>query len=113
MVDIYQVGLLKVAGCRRKLPPTWLVIGRLLCVAFLYGWCFLNKISLDWLIKKHLLKTIASVFVPLTVESGENSISERLNIKNFLWSMPPEVCSLGAAAYFDNSAVYCKTFCQP
>ena len=24
-------------------------IGRLLCLAFLYGWCFLNKISLDWL----------------------------------------------------------------
>ena len=23
-------------------------IGRLLCLAFLYGWCFLNKISLDW-----------------------------------------------------------------
>ena len=25
-------------------------IGRLLCSAFLYGWCFLNKISLDWLL---------------------------------------------------------------
>ena len=23
-------------------------IGWLLCLAFLYGWCFLNKISLDW-----------------------------------------------------------------
>ena len=25
-------------------------IGRLLCLAFLYGWRFLNKISLDWLL---------------------------------------------------------------
>ena len=23
-------------------------IGRLLCLAFLYGWNFLNKITLDW-----------------------------------------------------------------
>ena len=23
-------------------------IDRLLCLAFLYGWCFLNKISLEW-----------------------------------------------------------------
>ena len=29
--------------------PTYLVsIGRLLCLAFLYGWHFLNKILLDW-----------------------------------------------------------------
>ena len=40
------IHLLKVAGCWRKSPAK---IGRLLCLAFLYGWHFLNiKISLDW-----------------------------------------------------------------
>ena len=44
-----QPGLSKVASCWQKFPPTNLVsIGWLLCLAFLYGWCFLNKISLDW-----------------------------------------------------------------
>ena len=43
-----MTGLSKVAGCRGKSPPTWLGIGHVLCLAFLYGWCFLNKISLDW-----------------------------------------------------------------
>ena len=39
-------GLSKVSGCRRKLPPTWLVL------AGYPGWHFftLNKISLNWLL---------------------------------------------------------------
>ena len=43
-------GLSKVAGCPRKLLPTWLVLAgySLIYLAFLYGWHFLNKISLDW-----------------------------------------------------------------
>ena len=42
-------GLSNVAGCQRKSQPTWLVlIGLLLCVAFLYGCRLLHKISLDW-----------------------------------------------------------------
>ena len=49
-IIIIQTGLWKVAGCRRKIATRqYLVrIGRLLCLAFLYGWHFLNKISLDW-----------------------------------------------------------------
>ena len=40
-------------GCKRSRLPAkiaaYLVsIGQLLCLAFLYRWCFLNKISLNW-----------------------------------------------------------------
>ena len=31
-----------------KITPYLVSIGRLLCLKFLYGWRFLNKISLDW-----------------------------------------------------------------
>ena len=53
MVDSrpYCSGLSEAAGCQQKLltPLTHLVsIGWLLCLAFLYGWLFLTKISLDW-----------------------------------------------------------------
>ena len=48
-----------------KITAYLVSIGRLLCLAFLYRWCFLYKISLDW------------------------------------------------PSYFDNSAVYFKTFGQP
>ena len=42
-----------VQGCQKKLAAgenRCLLVGinRLLCLAFLYRWCFLNKISLDW-----------------------------------------------------------------
>ena len=36
------------AGCRRKIASYLVGIGRLLCLAFLYGRHFLKKISLDW-----------------------------------------------------------------
>ena len=36
------------AGCRRKIASCLVGIGRLLCLAFLYGRHFLKKISLDW-----------------------------------------------------------------
>ena len=54
MVDSrpYCSGLSEVAGCQQKslTPLTYLVttLGQLLCLAFLYGWLFLTKISLDW-----------------------------------------------------------------
>ena len=31
-----------------KIAAYFISIGQLLCLAFLYGWRFLNKISLDW-----------------------------------------------------------------
>ena len=31
-----------------KIATFLVCIGRLLCLAFLYWWCFLNKLSLDW-----------------------------------------------------------------
>ena len=45
---INPTGLSKVAGCRRKSPPTWLVTASYSAVAFLYGRRFLNEISLNW-----------------------------------------------------------------
>ena len=41
------IHLSKVAGCQQKSLPTWLVLASY-SLAFLYGWCFLNKMSLDW-----------------------------------------------------------------
>ena len=43
-------GLSKVAGCRRKSLPTWLVSASYSARHFPYGWRFLSKISLDWLL---------------------------------------------------------------
>ena len=37
-----------IQGCQKKIAAYLVSIGRLLCLAFLYGWSFLNKISLDW-----------------------------------------------------------------
>ena len=42
-------GLSKVAGCRRKLPPTWSVSAGYSAWHFFTDGVFLNKISLDWL----------------------------------------------------------------
>ena len=33
-----------------KIAACLVSIGQLVCLAFLYGWCFLNKISLVWLL---------------------------------------------------------------
>ena len=46
--NMQMAELSKEAGCRRKSLPTWLGIGHVLCLAFLYGWRFLNKLFLDW-----------------------------------------------------------------
>ena len=43
-----SVGLSKVAGCRRKSPPTWLVSAGYSAWHFFTGSVFLKKISLDW-----------------------------------------------------------------
>ena len=40
----------KVASCRQNSPPTWLIsAGYSASMAFLYKWCFFNKIFLDLL----------------------------------------------------------------
>ena len=41
-------GLSKVAGCQCQITAYLISISWLLCLASLYGWRFLNKISLDW-----------------------------------------------------------------
>ena len=41
--------VVKSSGLPVKIASYLVSIGRLLFLAFLYGWCFLNKISLDWL----------------------------------------------------------------
>ena len=43
-----SAGLSKVAWLRVKIAAYLIGIGQLLCLAFLYGWRFLNKIYLDW-----------------------------------------------------------------
>ena len=44
-----QTGLSKSSRLPSKIAAYLVRIGRVLCLAFLYRWCFLNKISLDWL----------------------------------------------------------------
>ena len=49
--DSFMIDYTRVVKSSRLLAKigTYLVnIGRLLCLAFLYGWHFLNEISLDW-----------------------------------------------------------------
>ena len=38
----------KISRLPAKITTYLVSIGQLLCLAFIYGWCFLNKISLDW-----------------------------------------------------------------
>ena len=45
---MHFLGLSKVAGCRRKLPPTWLISAGYSAWHFFTGWHFLNKIYMDW-----------------------------------------------------------------
>ena len=40
--------LVKSSWLPAKITAYLVSIGQLLCLAFLYGWCFLNKMSLDW-----------------------------------------------------------------
>ena len=41
--------VVKNSGLQAKIAAYLVSMGRLLCLAFVYGWRFLNKISLDWL----------------------------------------------------------------
>ena len=41
-------GLSKVDGLLAKIAAYLVSIGRLFFLAFLYGWCFSNKIPLEW-----------------------------------------------------------------
>ena len=47
---LLRAGLSKVAGCRQKLPPTWLVLAGYSAWHFCTDDVFLHKISLDWLL---------------------------------------------------------------
>ena len=47
--------VVKNSQLQAKIAAYLVSMGRLLCLAFLYGWHFLYKISL---VKKHLLKTM-------------------------------------------------------
>ena len=42
------IRVVKSSRLQLKIPAYLVSIGQLLCLAFLYGWRFLNKISLDW-----------------------------------------------------------------
>ena len=42
-------GVVKNSRLQAKIAAYLVSMGRLLCLTFLYGWRFLNKISLDWL----------------------------------------------------------------
>ena len=41
--------VVKNSRLQAKIAAYLVSMGRLLCLAFVYGWRFLNKISLDWL----------------------------------------------------------------
>ena len=45
---MFQDKVVKGSQLLAKIAVYFVSFGQLLCLAFLYGWCFLNKISLDW-----------------------------------------------------------------
>ena len=47
---IIAIRVVKSSWLPVKIAAYFVIISQLLCLAFLYGWCFLNKISLDWLL---------------------------------------------------------------
>ena len=51
-----------------KIASYLVCIGRLLCLAFFYGWHFLNKISMDW---PHALTT-----QPSTLKLFDNPVND-------------------------------------
>ena len=51
MQEVWRVlRVVKSSWLLAKIAAYLVCIGRLLYLAFVYGWCFLNKISLDWLL---------------------------------------------------------------
>ena len=59
--------------------PAYLVssIGCLLCLAFVYGWCFLNEISLDWPLTLTTQPTASStIFIFATLLVSKRLVSK-------------------------------------
>ena len=56
-----------------KIASYFVSIGRLLCLAFLYGWHFLNIISLDWLLTLTTQSSTSKLFDnPESLKALEN-----------------------------------------
>ena len=65
-----------------KIAAYLVSIGRLLCLAFLYGWRFLNKISLDWpLTLTTQPSTSSTIFIFTTLLVSKRLVSKQLCIK--------------------------------
>ena len=65
---LLRAGLSKVAGCRQKLPPTWLVLTGYSAWHFCTDDVFLQKISLDWL--------LTLITQPSTSKLSDNPVRE-------------------------------------
>ena len=65
---LLRAGLSKVAGCRQKLPPTWLVLAGYSAWHFCTDDVFLQKISLDWL--------LTLITQPSTSKLSDNPVRE-------------------------------------
>ena len=69
-----------------KIAACLVSIGQLVCLAFLYGWCFLNKISLVWLLT-------------LTTQPSTSKLSDNPDCPGYLfWK-----CNTG-----DHTLVFCS-----
>ena len=73
--DNIQTGLSKSSRLPSKIAAYLVRIGRVLCLAFLYRWCFLNKISLDWTFTEKLTPLIQKFLTTLIQSGGSCSVS--------------------------------------
>ena len=131
MVDShpYCSGLSQVADCQQKslTPLTYLVsIGQLLFLAFLYGWLFLTKISLDWLLTLTTQPSTSKLSDNPDCQSGVSRAKIRTQSMKLNWNFQqgvfkPENHLWGVYGYFveQNSQqldlisytyMYCTTF---
>ena len=81
-VTHFVVGLFRVVKSSwlpAKIATYLVSIGQLLCLAFLYRWCFLNKISLDWLVTLTTQPSISNFLTTLVV--GDDEKKNITNIK--------------------------------
>ena len=114
----------KVAGLPAKIAAYLVSIGWLLCLTLLYGWRFLNKISLaeaapgfflggGALVPCSTSTPINRIFfffgrIPVVLENCRSSQGGRGVRTPCTLSLDPSLP--GLAAYFDNSVIYFQNF---
>ena len=82
-----ELGLKGLNSCRAKIAAYLFSIGRLLCLAFLYGWHFLNKISLGWPLLWQLSHLLQNFLTTLRIYI---QLKENLIINSPFWISDPK-----------------------